>query len=81
MLFYVFPSHTHFVILFSQELDDSIIPVPIPLSSEHIAIDGIYLLENGVDCLIYVGEDVQPKILQQMFGISSTEEIPNQVLP
>ncbi|XP_042060142.1 protein transport protein Sec24-like At4g32640 isoform X1 [Salvia splendens] len=63
-----------------KELDDSIIPVPIPLSSEHIAIDGIYLLENGVDCLIYVGEDVQPKVLQQMFGISSTEEIPNQFI-
>lgn len=64
----------------SQELDDSIIPVPIPLSSEHIAIDGIYLLENGVDCLIYVGENVQPNILQQLFATSSLDEISNQVL-
>lgn len=64
----------------SQELDDSIIPVPIPLSSEHIAIDGIYLLENGVDCLIYIGDNVQSNILEQLFGISSVEEISNQVL-
>ncbi|XP_047940906.1 protein transport protein Sec24-like At4g32640 isoform X2 [Salvia hispanica] len=63
-----------------KELDDSIIPVPIPLSSEHIATEGIYLLENGVDCLIYLGDNVQPNILQQMFGISSLEDIPNQFI-
>lgn len=63
-----------------QELDDSIIPTAIPLSSEHIAADGIYLLENGVECLIYIGENVEPNILQQLFGISSLEEISNQVL-
>ena len=79
VLFDVFP--LSFFMLISQELDDSIIPVPIPLSSEHIATEGIYLLENGVDCLIYLGDNVQPNILQQMFGISSLEDIPNQVLP
>ncbi|KAH6803284.1 Sec23/Sec24 protein transport family protein [Perilla frutescens var. frutescens] len=63
-----------------KELDDSIIPTPIPLSSEHITADGIYLLENGVDCLIYVGDTVQPDILQQLFGISSVEEISNQFI-
>lgn len=63
----------------SQELDDSIVPTSIPLSSEHIAGEGIYLLENGVDCLIYVGDSVKPNILQQLFGISSVEEISNQV--
>ncbi|KAL8474498.1 hypothetical protein ACS0TY_031090 [Phlomoides rotata] len=63
-----------------KELDDSIIPTSIPLSSEHIAGEGIYLLENGVDCLIYVGDSVKPNILQNLFGISSAEEISNQFI-
>ncbi|KAL0441859.1 UNVERIFIED_CONTAM: protein transport protein Sec24-like CEF [Sesamum radiatum] len=62
------------------ELDDSIIPTSIPLSSEHISDDGIYLLENGQDCLIYVGTSVQQNVLQQLFGISSVEDISNQFI-
>ncbi|GFP82423.1 protein transport protein sec24-like cef [Phtheirospermum japonicum] len=54
-----------------KEQDDSIIPTPIPLNSEHLSDEGIYLLENGEDCLIYVGNSVQPNILQKLFGISS----------
>ncbi|KAL9170073.1 hypothetical protein ABFS82_04G120100 [Erythranthe guttata] len=61
-----------------DESDDSIIPSHIPLSSEHITDEGIYLLENGEDCLIYVGNSAQPNILQQLFGVSSLEEISNQ---
>lgn len=41
--------------------------------------DGIYLLENGEDCLIYVGSSVDPDITQKLFGISSVGEIPSQV--
>ncbi|KAK6148011.1 hypothetical protein DH2020_018923 [Rehmannia glutinosa] len=63
-----------------KELDDSIIPAPIPLSSEHISDEGIYLLENGEDCLIYVGNSVQQNVLQQLFGFSSVEEISNQFI-
>lgn len=62
-----------------QELDDSVIPAPIPLSSEHITDEGIYLLENGKDCLIYVGGSADSNVLRQLFGISSAEEISNQV--
>ncbi|CAA2975078.1 transport Sec24-like At4g32640 [Olea europaea subsp. europaea] len=61
-----------------NELDHSPIPPPIPLSSEDISDEGIYLLENGEDCLIYVGNSVSLDILQRLFGISSIEEIPNQ---
>ncbi|KAK6127818.1 hypothetical protein DH2020_038455 [Rehmannia glutinosa] len=61
-----------------KESDDSIIPPPIPLNSEHITDEGIYLLENGEDCLLYVGNSVQPNILQQLFGVSSVEEISSQ---
>ncbi|CAA0806865.1 Protein transport protein Sec24-like [Striga hermonthica] len=61
-----------------KESDDSIIPTPIELNSEQISDEGIYLLENGEDCLIYAGNSVQPNILQQLFGVSTVEEISNQ---
>ncbi|KAL2457291.1 Protein transport protein Sec24-like [Forsythia ovata] len=61
-----------------KELDSSLIPETVPLSSEHITDEGIYLLENGEDCLICVGNSVNPDILHQLFGISSVEEISSQ---
>lgn len=62
-----------------QEADGLLIPPSIPLSSEHISDSGIYLLENGEDCLIYVGSSADPDIMRQLLGISSVEEIPAQV--
>ncbi len=51
----------------------------IPLSSEHVSDEGIYLLENGEDCLIYIGNMVDSNILQQLLGISPADEFPTQV--
>ena len=55
------------------------IPPTIPLSSEHISDDGVYLLENGEDALIYVGSSVKPEIIQQIFGSPSIGGISPQV--
>ncbi|XP_047956910.1 protein transport protein Sec24-like At4g32640 [Salvia hispanica] len=63
-----------------KESEDSIIPAVIPLSSIHISDEGIYLLENGIDCLVYVGASVQQNVLTQLFGVSSVEEISNQFM-
>lgn len=62
-----------------QDDDGSVIPPTVPLSSEHIADDGIYLLENGEDALIYVGNSVKSEILQQIFGAPSVDGILTQV--
>ncbi|GMI82930.1 hypothetical protein like AT4G32640 [Hibiscus trionum] len=62
----------------SKEGDDSILPPTIPLSSEHVSDDGIYLLENGEDALIYFGSSVDSSILQQLFGFTSVDEVPTQ---
>ncbi|XP_019239290.1 PREDICTED: protein transport protein Sec24-like At4g32640 [Nicotiana attenuata] len=62
----------------TEENDDSLIPPSIPLSSEQISDNGIYLLENGEDCLIYVGNSADPSAICQLLGISSVEEIPAQ---
>lgn len=63
-----------------QEDQESVIPSFLPLSSEHISNDGIYLLENGHDCLIYVGDSVSSDILQRLFGFATVDEIPTLVL-
>uniref|UniRef100_A0A5B6ZX03 Uncharacterized protein n=1 Tax=Davidia involucrata TaxID=16924 RepID=A0A5B6ZX03_DAVIN len=62
----------------SKEMDESLITPAIPLSSEHVSDEGIYLLENGEDCLIYIGNSADPDMMQQLFGISSVDEIPTQ---
>ncbi|CAN1765018.1 Protein transport protein Sec24-like At4g32640 [Linum perenne] len=63
----------------TQDLNGSVLPSPLPLSSEHVSDDGIYLLENGQDCLIYVGNSVKPDVLQKLLGISSPDEATPQV--
>lgn len=63
-----------------QGEDGSIIPPFVPLSSEHVSDEGIYLLENGEDALIYIGSSVDSSILHQLFGISSVDEVPTQVV-
>ncbi|KAI8528602.1 hypothetical protein RHMOL_Rhmol12G0160500 [Rhododendron molle] len=74
----VYPRMVAIQDLISKETDGSIIPPSIPLSSEHVNDDGIYLLENGEDCLIYVGSSVDPGVMRQLFGISSLNEIQPQ---
>ncbi|XP_052179590.1 protein transport protein Sec24-like At4g32640 [Diospyros lotus] len=61
-----------------KETERTPIPPVIPLSSEHVNDDGIYLLENGEDCLIYIGNSVDPDIIRQLFGISLVDDIPTQ---
>jgi protein transport protein SEC24 len=60
----------------SKEDEESVIPSFLPLSSEHISDDGVYLLENGHDCLIYVGDSVSLDIVRKLFGVSTVDEIP-----
>lgn len=64
----------------SKESDESILPPFVPLSSEHVSDKGIYLLENGEDCLIYIGSTVDSEILRQLFGVSSVDEVPSQLV-
>lgn len=63
-----------------QEDEDSVIPAFLPLSSEHISDDGIYLLENGHDCLIYVGDSVNHDIVRKLFGVATIDEVPTLVI-
>ncbi|XP_010523551.1 PREDICTED: protein transport protein Sec24-like At4g32640 [Tarenaya hassleriana] len=62
----------------AKDNEGSVLPPPIPLSSEHISNEGVYFLENGEDGLIYVGDSVNSDILQKLFGVPSVAEIPSQ---
>ncbi|EOY16306.1 Uncharacterized protein TCM_035128 [Theobroma cacao] len=65
-------------LLVGQQGDESALPPIIPPSSEHISDDGVYLLENGEDALIYFGSSVDSSILQQILGFTSVDEVPTQ---
>jgi protein transport protein SEC24 len=49
------------------------------LNSENVHEDGVYLLENGEDGLIYVGDAVDSATLEQLFGVTSLAALPSQV--
>lgn len=66
--------------LTSKEEDVPLIHSTIPLSSENIQDNGIYLLENGEDALIYVGSTVNPDTIEQLFGVASADGIPTQLV-
>eukprot|EP00252_Welwitschia_mirabilis_P020316 TRINITY_DN4950_c0_g1_i1.p1 TRINITY_DN4950_c0_g1~~TRINITY_DN4950_c0_g1_i1.p1 ORF type:complete len:1152 (-),score=243.05 TRINITY_DN4950_c0_g1_i1:556-4011(-) len=54
------------------------LPPTLPLSSENIDSDGVYLLENGEDAFIYLGKSVNADLLQKLFGVQSMDQIPDQ---
>ncbi|XP_014661179.1 LOW QUALITY PROTEIN: protein transport protein Sec24-like At4g32640 [Setaria italica] len=76
----VFPRLIPIHDLTSRADDDSLIPSPLMLNSENVQEDGVYLLENGEDGLIYVGNMVNPATLEQIFGVSSLAALPVQLV-
>lgn len=58
--------------------NDSILASTLPLSAEHLSDNGIYLLENGEDCLFFIGNTVSTEIIQQIFDVNSVDGIPTQ---
>lgn len=76
----VFPRMIALHDLMSRDDEDSLIPNHLTLNSENIQDDGIYLLENGEDGFIYVGNAVNSATLEQIFGTSSLAGVPNQLV-
>lgn len=61
--------------LLQDELGGAILPPVVPLSSENLDHDGIFLLETGEDAFLYVGKQVSPEVLYKLFGVRSVEEV------
>ena len=40
----------------------------LSLSSEKLEPDGVYLLENGVDALVYIGKEAPSVVVQDLLG-------------
>ncbi|KAG8493879.1 hypothetical protein CXB51_011324 [Gossypium anomalum] len=72
-------NHANRQFMLAGQDGESVLPPTIPLSSEHACDDGIYLLENGEDALIYFGSSMDSSILQQLFGFTSVDEVPTQL--
>jgi len=51
------------------------IPTQIRCTAEKIRDDGVYLLENGVHMLLYVGLAVNPAWIQDVFGVHTAAQI------
>jgi protein transport protein SEC24 len=58
-----------------EDLGGSILPPTSSLSSENLEHDGIYLLENGEDALLYVNLQASREVLHQLFGVHSVDEL------
>lgn len=58
-----------------EDLGGAILPPTLSLSSENLEHDGIYLLENGEDALLYVNLQASREVLHQLFGVQSIDEL------
>merc|ERR1712168_122929 len=55
--------------------DESNIPQQIRCTVDKLHDDGVYLLENGVHMLLYVGLAVNPAWIQDVFGVQTAAQI------
>merc|ERR550519_776075 len=55
--------------------DDTYVPTQIRCTMEKIKDEGVYLLENGVHMLLYVGLAASPTFIQDVFGVQTAAQI------
>eukprot|EP00271_Cylindrocystis_brebissonii_P012807 TRINITY_DN3230_c0_g1_i1.p1 TRINITY_DN3230_c0_g1~~TRINITY_DN3230_c0_g1_i1.p1 ORF type:complete len:1229 (+),score=266.22 TRINITY_DN3230_c0_g1_i1:375-4061(+) len=51
------------------------LPAGMSLSSEKLDQDGLFLLENGEDAMLWVANGARPDMVQQLLGVPSVEAI------
>ena len=51
-------------------------PQIMNLSSEKLSRNGLYLIDNGIDLLIWVSKELAPEIIQAAFERPSYDQIP-----
>merc|ERR1712194_238349 len=52
------------------------LPDKLGLSSQSLSPSGAYLIENGHSMVLFIGQDIDPAWLQDMFGVSNLNDIP-----
>ncbi|BBN17285.1 protein transport protein SEC24 [Marchantia polymorpha subsp. ruderalis] len=58
-----------------ESLAEGELPPVVPLSSENLDHDGVFLLETGEDAFLYVGKQASVELLEQLFGVHSVDEV------
>jgi len=56
-------------------VEEAGIPGQIRATMDKVKDDGVYLLENGIHCLLYVGLATDPAWIQDVFGVSTAAQI------
>lgn len=51
------------------------LPTPIRCIYEKLKDDGIYLLENGLTMYLWIGANVDPSHVQNLFGVSGVQQL------
>ena len=58
-----------------------LLPQAVNLSIERLSSDGIYMVDNGVEMIMWVGRSADPAKVTSLFGVSSLEGVDmNQVM-
>lgn len=52
-----------------------LLPAPMPSSYTRMEPDGVYMIENGEDMYIWIGDGVSPQILMDLFNVENWDEI------
>ena len=60
-----------------SETRQLILPPKLNLSGERIVSHGLYLIDDGQTQFLWVGRDAVPQLLQDAFGVSAMNEVPN----
>ncbi|KAJ3205727.1 COPII coat Sec23p-Sfb3p heterodimer component [Clydaea vesicula] len=60
---------------YNPELGRVVAPPSIRVSMERLQFNGIYLIENGVSMMMWIGRQCTPQVLKQLFDV----EVPEQV--
>jgi protein transport protein SEC24 len=60
---------------FVEELGRVVFPGFVRASYERLDVDGVYLFENGLVLYLWVGREVVPQLIVDLFGVESQEAI------
>lgn len=52
-----------------------VLPPMQPLSADGLSSDGVYMLENSIEALVWIGRAANPAVLQSLFGYSSLDQV------
>lgn len=57
------------------------LPKPMPLSYEKLVVDGVYLMEDGVEAYIWSAKQARPELLQRLLGVAPEQLVSKDAPP